>query len=156
RRVQRVAAARCLGHVGAGAVTARQVARLEQAEHRLADGRARDREALREIVLVRQLGAGRQAPGDEVVEQTLPHLVDERGALDRRHPRSTASTAWPATLGPPGSARSKIAVPIVKPQAPASSSRATCSSEATEPAAITGPCAAAATARVSATGSADS
>jgi len=58
-------------------VAARQVAGLEQPEHRFAHGRAADREALGDAVLVGQLVAGRELAGDEVVEQALAHLVDQ-------------------------------------------------------------------------------
>src|SRR5262249_28906054 len=159
--VQRVAAARRLGHVGAGAVAARQVPGLEQAQHRLAHRGAADREALGQVVLVRELGARAEPPRDEVVEHALADLVDQRRPPRRRPPvpwpppraaaASTAST-WPATDGPPGSRPSKIALPIVKPHAPAASSAAICSSDATDPAAITGRSPqAATTARVSST-----
>jgi hypothetical protein len=61
----------------------------------------------------------------------------------------STSRTWPATDGPPGSRPSKIALPIVKPHAPAASSVCTWSRLATEPAAMTGPDAAVTTARVS-------
>ena len=59
---------------------------------------------------------------------------------------------WPD--GPPGSLPSKIAPPIVNPQAPAPSSVSIWAVLATDPAAITGPLAARTTARVSSAGSA--
>src|SRR4051794_27853626 len=85
-------------------------------------------------------------------------LVSIEGLLSTEtRPRSTggqaqaASTArtWAATSGAPGNLPSKMAPPMVKPQAPARDSDSICSKLVTEPAAMTGPELACTTALVS-------
>ena len=81
---------------------------------------------------------------------------DDRGVTRFPGPPRRASTSrtCPAIDGPPGSCPSKIAPPMVKPQAPAWSRALIWATLATDPAAITGPLAARTTARVSSAASA--